>query len=98
MPELWVQRYKGVSANKRRDNIYRVCLPEMPKCNPKGVNLMLIAIFVVLMIIMILLVLITIMMASVTSDLAKMNNPQSYEDSQAQLFKAWGDNIINKRA
>ena len=58
---------------------------------------MLIAIFVVLMIIMILLVLITLMMASVTSDLAKMNKPKSYEDSQAQLFKAWGDNIINKR-
>lgn len=58
---------------------------------------MLIAIFVVLVIIMILLVLITLMVASATSDIAKLNKPMSYEESQAQLFKAWGDNIIHKQ-
>lgn len=57
---------------------------------------MLIAIFVVLIVIMICVFCITLMVASITSDVAKIKQPKSYEQAQAELFKAWGDKICSK--
>ncbi len=50
---------------------------------------MLIAIFVVLIVIMICVFCITLMVASITSDVAKIKQPKSYE-------QAWGDKICSK--
>ena len=68
-------------------------MSEMPECNQKGVNLMIVAIFVVLLIIMIMSILAILMMAAITADVAKLNKPKSYEEAQTQLFKAWGDSV-----
>jgi len=54
---------------------------------------MLIAIFVVLVLILLLMFLIMLMVATITSDVAKKSK-KTYEDAQADLFKAWGDSII----
>ena len=54
---------------------------------------MLIAILVILIIIMGLMVLNTFMIAAITAEITKPKK-KSYEQAQADLFKAWGDSIV----